>query len=158
MKNLQFVLIAGVLVALDQVSKALVLKYIPLHHSIAVIPGLFNLTHVQNPGGAFGFLAGNSGPWRHWIFLGAALVALVLILYFHPQTPKDKPRMRLALAMIFGGAVGNLIDRVRFGSVVDFMDFYSGQLHWPAFNVADCGVTIGVTIFVLHIVFKKTPF
>ena len=158
MKYLHFVLVAGALVVLDQVTKALVLAQLPLHTSIAVIPGFFNLTHVRNPGGAFGFLAGSGGAWRHWLFLGAALVALVLIVYFYQQTPKNKPWLRLALAMIFGGAIGNLIDRVRFGEVVDFLDVYAGQWHWPAFNVADSGVTVGVLIFIFHMVFKKMPF
>ena len=158
MKYLQLVLVAGTLVALDQLTKAVVLARMTLHESIVVIPGFFNLTRVHNPGGAFGFLAGDSGPWRHWLFLGAALLALILILYFYHQTPKNKPWLRLALGLISGGAVGNLIDRVRFGEVVDFLDFYLGQLHWPAFNIADSGVTVGVIIFIVHIVFKKMPF
>jgi len=158
MKYLFFVLTAGLVVLLDQATKALVLAQLPLHNSIAVIPGLFNLTHVHNRGGAFGFLAANGGAWIHWLFLGAALVALVLIVYFYHQTPRNKVWLRLALTMIFGGAVGNLIDRLRFGEVVDFLDFYVGSYHWPAFNIADSGVTVGVAIFILHIVFKKMPF
>ena len=158
MKYLFFVLVTGMVVLLDQAAKALVLTRLPLHNSIAVIPGLFNLTHVHNPGGAFGFLAGNGGVWRHWLFLGAALVALILIVYFYYHTPRNKVWLRLALGMIFGGAVGNLIDRLRFGEVVDFLDFYIGHLHWPAFNIADSGVTVGVVIFILHIVFKRMPF
>ena len=158
MKYFYFLLVAVLVVVLDQAAKALVLMHIPLYKSIVVIPGFFNLSHVHNPGGAFGFLAGNGGAWRHWLFLAAALVALILIVYFNHQTPKDKIWLRLALGMIFGGAVGNLIDRVRFGEVVDFLDVYIGHLHWPAFNIADSGVTVGVVIFILHVVFKKMPF
>jgi signal peptidase II len=158
MKYLYFGLISGTLIILDQVSKALIMAQLPLHKSIAVIPGLFNLTHVHNPGGAFGFLASNAGAWLHWLFLGAALVAMILIVCFYHKTPRNKLWLRFSLGLIFGGAIGNLIDRIRFGEVVDFLDFYVGQLHWPAFNIADSGVTVGVIIFTLHIVFKKMPF
>jgi len=157
-KYVRFSMVATLVVACDQISKALVLEKMPIFKSIAIIPGLFNLTHVHNPGGAFGFLAQNGSPLRHWIFLGAALLALGLILYFHHQTPRSHPYMAFSLALIFGGAIGNLIDRVRFGEVVDFLDLYVASLHWPTFNVADSAVTIGVTIFILHILFKKMPF
>lgn len=142
----------------DQATKLLVLNKMPLFKSIVVIPGFFNITHVHNPGGAFGFLARNGSPWRHWMFLAAAVVALSMILYFYHQTPKTHPLLGLGLALIFGGAIGNLIDRLRFGEVIDFLDFYVAHLHWPTFNVADSAVTVGVGIFVLHILFKKMPF
>ena len=151
-------LIATLVIIADQFTKYLVLRHMPLYKSIPVIPGFFSLTHVRNPGGAFGFLAQNGSPWRHWIFLGATLFALVMILYFYYRTPKTHPYLGLGLSLIFGGAIGNLIDRVRFGEVVDFLDVYVAHLHWPTFNVADSAVTIGVTIFVAHIVFKKMPF
>jgi signal peptidase II len=157
-KYIRFAGVVALVVFLDQISKALVLKMMPLFKSIVVIPGFFSLTHVHNPGGAFGFLAQNGSPWRHWMFLGAAVVALSMILYFHHQTPKTHPYLGLGLSLIFGGAIGNLIDRLRFGEVVDFLDFYAAHFHWPTFNVADSAVTIGVGIFVLHILFKKMPF
>ncbi len=157
-KYIRFVGVVALVVLLDQITKAMVLKMMPLFKSIVVIPGFFNLTHVHNPGGAFGFLAQNGSPWRHWMFLGAAVVALSMILYFHHQTPKTHPYLGLGLSLIFGGAIGNLIDRLRFGEVIDFLDFYAAHFHWPTFNVADSAVTIGVGIFVLHILFKKMPF
>jgi signal peptidase II len=157
-KYLFFTVIVGLVVVLDQISKAIILHNLALYKSIAVIPGLFNLTHIHNPGGAFGFLAQTGSMWRQWIFLVAALLALGLILFFYRQTEESMPYLRLALALIFGGAVGNLIDRVRFGEVIDFLDVYVGHWHWPAFNVADSAVSIGVIIFILHIVFKKMPF
>jgi signal peptidase II len=123
-----------------------------------VIPGFFNLTHVHNPGGAFGFLAQNSTVWRHWLFLGAAFFALGVILYCHYHTPKTLPWLAGSLAMIFGGAVGNMIDRIRFGEVVDFLDVYIASYHWPTFNVADSAVSVGIGIFILHILLKKMPF
>lgn len=159
-KYIRFGAVASLVVLLDQISKAMVLKYMPLYKSIEVIPGFFNLTHVHNPGGAFSFMAQNGSPWRHWIFLGAGLVALVLILYFYHQTPKTHPYLATALSLVFGGAVGNLTDRVRLGEVVDFLDFYLAPFvwHYPTFNVADSAVTVGIGIFIAHIVFKKMPF
>jgi signal peptidase II len=157
-KYTRFAIIIALVAVLDQFSKTVVLKYIPLYKTIPVIPGFFNLTHVHNPGGAFSFMAQNDSPLRHWLFLGAAILALCLILYFYHQTPKTHPFLGAALAMIFGGAVGNLIDRMRFGEVVDFLDVYVVTLHWPTFNVADSAVTVGVCIFIGHMVFKKIPF
>jgi signal peptidase II len=157
-KYLRFAGVVFLVVLMDQITKAMVLKMMPLFKSIVVIPGIFSLTHIHNPGGAFGFLSQNGGPWRHWMFLAAAVVALSMILYFHHQTPKTHPYLGLGLSLIFGGAIGNLIDRLRFGEVVDFLDFYIAHLHWPTFNVADSAVTIGVGIFIIHILFKKMPF
>jgi signal peptidase II len=157
-KYLRFSLVAALVVVLDQISKALVLKHIPLYQIITVIPGFFNLSHVHNPGGAFGLFARNASVFRHWMFLGAILLALILILYFYHHTPRSHRWLGAALAMIFGGAIGNLIDRIRFGEVVDFLDVYVGVYHWPTFNIADSGVTVGVGIFIGHMVFKKLPF
>ena len=147
--------VAGAVLILDQVTKALILAHLPLGGSIAVIPGFFDLTHVHNPGGAFGFLAGMSAEVRSLLFVAVSLVAAGLILYFYWQTPHGQRFLSVGLALIFGGAVGNLVDRMRFGIVVDFLDVYAGTLHWPAFNVADSAITIGVGIFAYHILFRK---
>ena len=157
-KYIRFTGVVAAVILLDQFTKYLVLRMIPLYKSITVIPGFFNLTHIHNPGGAFGFMAQNGSPWRHWMFLIAAVVALSMILYFYHHTPRTHPFLGLGLSLIFGGAIGNLIDRLRFGEVIDFLDFYVAHLHWPTFNLADSAVTVGVGIFVLHIVFKKMPF
>jgi signal peptidase II len=149
--------IAGLVVVLDQLTKWLVLDNMPLHRSIAVIPGFFNLTNIHNPGGAFGFMATGSPGLRNLLFLGVATVALVLIVYFYRSTPRNYPFLAAALSLIFGGAVGNIIDRLRFGVVVDFLDFYVGAYHWPAFNVADSAITVGITIFIGHVVLGKMP-
>jgi signal peptidase II len=141
----------------DQLTKALVLERLPLYRSIPIIPGFFNLTHLHNPGGAFSFMAGSNSGMRHWIFLSASVAALVLILYYYKITPRSHRFLAAALAMIFGGAVGNLIDRLRMGEVVDFLDVYVGNLHWPTFNVADSAITVGVGIFIYHLLFKKMP-
>ena len=147
--------VAGAVLILDQVTKALILAHLPLGGSIAVIPGFFDLTHVHNPGGAFGFLAGMSAEVRSLLFIAVSLVAAGLILYFYWQTPLGQRFLSVGLALIFGGAVGNLVDRMRFGIVVDFLDVYAGTLHWPAFNVADSAITVGVCIFAYHILFRK---
>lgn len=158
LKYARFVGVVALVILLDQATKMLVIRTIPLYKSITVIPGFFNLAHITNPGGAFGFLAHNGSPWRHWVFLVAAIVALSMILYFYHNTPSTHSSLGLGLSLIFGGAIGNLIDRLRYGEVIDFLDFYVSHYHWPTFNLADSAVTVGVGIFVLHIIFKKMPF
>ncbi len=152
-----FAMIAGLVVLLDQATKLLVLAKIPLYHSITVIPGFFNLIHIRNPGGAFGFMAAGSQGLRNLLFVGVSIFAMGLIVYFYRGTPKTHAYLASALAMIFGGAVGNLVDRLRFGEVVDFLDVYVATYHWPAFNVADSAITVGITIFIAHLLLGKMP-
>jgi signal peptidase II len=149
--------VAGLIVIADQITKALILKSMPLYHSVSVIPGLFNITHIQNPGGAFGFLANQSSNTRTIVFLLISSLAVGLIFWFYKNTPKTHLWLATAFAMIFGGAIGNLIDRIRFGKVVDFLDLYLGELHWPAFNIADSAISIGIAVFLFHLIFKKLP-
>lgn len=151
-------LVAGLVVLLDQITKALILAQVPLYDIIPVIPGFFNITHIQNPGGAFGFFAGGAIWLRKLVFLLLSSVAVVFVLYLYHQTPLRYRWLSFGLALIFGGAIGNLIDRIRFDvKVVDFLDFYIGRYHWPSFNVADSAITVGVTIFAIHILFNKMP-
>ena len=152
-----FAITAAVVIALDQISKALVLQHFQLYESVSVIPGFFNLTHIRNPGGAFGILASGGSNLRNVLFLGAGTVALGMILYFLKATEDKERLMRFTLALIFGGAIGNIIDRLRFGEVIDFLDFYIGSLHWPAFNVADSAITVGICLFVYHLIFNPLP-
>ncbi len=153
----RLILITGVIVIADQITKAIVLSEMALYNSITVIPGFFSLTHIHNPGGAFGFLAQQDASIRIGIFIVASMVAIFFIFLFYRQIPQTHPILSAGLALIFGGAIGNLIDRLRFGKVVDFLDFYVGALHWPAFNVADSAITVGVAIFLAHLVFRKLP-
>lgn len=132
---------------LDQLTKVLVVNSFYLHESLEIIPGLFSLTYLTNKGAAFGFLAGVDAAWRHYFFLSLASVALVLLGVAWYRMRKDHPFYGPALALIAGGAIGNVIDRVRFGAVVDFLDFYIAGHHWPAFNVADSAITVGVVLF-----------
>jgi signal peptidase II len=150
-------LIAGCVIILDQVTKLIIIKTLPLYDKITVIPGVFDIVHYLNPGGAFGLLAGVSSNFRHLFFIVVAILALGLVFYFYRSTPVTHRFLSVAFSMIFGGAVGNLIDRFRFGRVVDFLDFYVKNWHWPAFNVADSAITVGIGIFIFHLLFGKMP-
>lgn len=134
---------------LDQLTKSMVLAGFRLYESIPVIPGFFNLTFITNTGAAFGLLAGEQTLLRQVFFIAVAMVAL-LVLFFSYRHLHSQGRLFVhAIGLIAGGAVGNLIDRLRFGHVVDFLDFYVKGYHWPAFNVADSAITIGVGLFIL---------
>ena len=148
---------AGVVLLLDQWTKAWILHHLPLYHSIPVLPGWFELTHVQNPGGAFGFLADRHPGIRGAVFFLFSGMAAVLVLFFYFKTPKTHSALAVGFALIFGGALGNLVDRLRFGKVVDFLDVHYGPYHWPAFNIADSAITVGIGIFLFHIVTGKLP-
>ena len=145
------------MLGLDLFTKMLILAHVPLGAAIPVVPGLFDLTHVHNPGGAFGFLAAMGPQARGVIFILVSLVAVAVILWFYMQTPVQQRWLPFGFALICGGAIGNLVDRLRFGVVIDFIDVYIGALHWPAFNIADSAITVGVTIFAFHVIFRKMP-
>ncbi len=136
-------------VVLDQASKAWILSALAIGEFFPVIDGLFNIAHVRNPGAAFGFLAGASPAFRAVFFGAVTVAAILLILYYLRQTRTDDLPLVFSLSLILAGAVGNLIDRIRFGEVVDFLDVYLGPHHWPAFNVADAAISIGAAILML---------
>ena len=152
---LKLVVVAGFVLVLDQATKLIILHTLPLNGEIVVIPGCFNIVHLLNPGGAFGFLAGSGGNFRHIFFLIVSVLALGLVFYFYRLTPGRYRFLSMGFALIFGGAMGNLMDRLRFGQVVDFLDVYVN--HWPAFNAADSAISIGIAIFVFHMLFGKMP-
>ena len=156
-KHVKLFSIAWIVIIFDQITKLAILKNIVLYHSIEIIPGFFNITHILNPGGAFGFMANQSAGIRSMLFIVVSSLAIGLIFYFYYTTPPGYPLLQTGFALIFGGAIGNMIDRLRFGQVVDFLDFYLGKLHWPAFNVADSAISTGICIFIIHILFKKMP-
>jgi signal peptidase II len=141
-------LAAGVVI-LDQLSKWWISANFYLYESREVVPGFFNLTLVTNPGAAFGLLAGWDTWWRQAFFITVSLAALVALFFAYRHFRHEGRLPVYGLALIAGGAVGNLIDRIRFGEVIDFLDFYIGSYHWPAFNVADAGITIGVGLLLL---------
>lgn len=150
-------LIAGMVVVLDQISKYMIVATMPLYHSRQVIPGCFDITYILNPGGAFGFLAGQSSNLRLIVFIVISSLAAGLVFYFYVRTPRTHLALSVGFALIFGGAIGNMIDRIRIGQVVDFLDFHIGNLHWPAFNLADSAITVGMIIFAYHFLLKKMP-
>lgn len=134
-------------VALDQATKWWIMESFRLHELREVIPGFFNLVYLHNSGAAFSLLASAEGTWKEWFFIAVAVGALAFILVLFKQYCLKNRAYTVALGLIAGGAVGNLIDRLRFGSVVDFLDFYLASYHWPAFNVADSAICIGVGLF-----------
>lgn len=134
-------------VALDQASKWWIMATFRLHELQEVVPGLFNLVYLHNSGAAFSLLASVEGVWKQWFFVVVAIAALAFILVLFKQYCVAAMAYTVAFGLIAGGAVGNLIDRLRFGSVVDFLDFYLGGYHWPAFNVADSAICVGVGLF-----------
>lgn len=149
MRDLLPVGIAASVVIVDQLTKLWIMTNFALHEQQNIIPGFFDLVYVTNTGAAFGFLAGDKNLLRQTFFVGVALVALVVIVYAYGHLKKQGRIFVYSLGLIGGGAIGNLIDRLRFGSVVDFLDFYLGRYHWPAFNAADSAITIGVGLFML---------
>lgn len=140
----------GVLV-LDQITKAAIEARIPLHTSVTVIEGFFDLTHVKNRGAAFGLFASIDSPLRALLLNAVAFAVFVGILVYAFRTSTGSTRLQVGLSLILGGAVGNLMDRLRLGSVTDFLDFSFGSYRWPAFNVADSAITVGVCLLALDI-------
>ena len=127
-------------------TSAWILSTMRIHDSFVVVEGFFSITHVRNPGAAFGFLAGAPPLFRYLFFIAITVAAIALILYYLHSSRIEEPSLVSALALILAGAVGNLIDRIRFGEVVDFLDVYIGSYHWPAFNVADSAITVGAGV------------
>lgn len=147
--------VSAIVIIADQLTKWIIAKKIVFYGVVEVIPGFFNLVHIHNTGGAFGIFAGRHTTLQSLLFILVAVVAICLVLYLYKNTPSQYPTLSFGFELIFGGAVGNLIDRIRFGRVTDFMDVYIGDLHWPAFNVADSAITVGMIIFAFYVLFRK---
>jgi signal peptidase II len=140
---------AAIIIVLDQATKALVRAKLPLHESINVIPGFFDLTHVRNTGAAFGMLNSVDFEYKAFVMVIVAVVALGAVGTYAFTLPPDQRLARAGLSLILGGAVGNLIDRATAGYVVDFVDVYWRGIHFWAFNVADSAITVGVALMLL---------
>ncbi len=153
MSNRFAVLVAALVLIADRLSKAAVLAWIDRGHSIDVIPGFLALTHVRNPGAAFGLLAGASSVWRDVFLIAVGVAAVVGLGWLLAGLPRERRWQRLAAAGVIGGAIGNLIDRLIYGQVIDFIDAHFRGWHWPAFNVADSCITVGVVTLVLATLF-----
>lgn len=140
---------AAAVVVLDQGTKALVRALLPLHESVSILPELLAFTHVRNTGAAFGLLNAVDIPFKPVLMTAIALAALVAIGVFAARTSPGEPLARIGLALVFGGATGNLIDRVTTGYVLDFVDVYWRGWHFWAFNVADAAITAGACLLIL---------
>jgi signal peptidase II len=145
-----FIGIILAVISMDQVTKVWILDNFALYESKVMIPGFFNLTYITNNGAAFSMLAGQPALWRQIFFIGTAGAALVFIWLAQRSFGRTSPFYTVALALIAGGAIGNLIDRMRFGFVIDFLDFFMGVHHFPAFNIADSAITVGVALFIIN--------
>jgi len=143
------------LVAIDQLTKWVVLQRIPLHDTVPVIPGLLNLTYVRNTGAAFGMLNASDFAYKSVVVAGLALLALFGIIWYARKFAGDAWPARYGFVLIIAGAVGNLIDRVTLGFVVDFVDVYFGGWHFWAFNVADAAITVGAVLFAGDTLFSR---
>ncbi len=145
---------AGV-VLLDQLSKAVIVAYFAPGTHVDIVEGFFTLTLVMNPGLAFGLLGSVPPGWR-WVVAFLSVAALVVLARVALRVLPGGSRLdQVAIGLIFGGAVGNLIDRVRFGAVVDFVDVHAHGYHWPAFNVADSGISVGVVLLALRLLLQQ---
>jgi signal peptidase II len=158
MKNKYVLLffVSGVLVVMDQYTKLLVSLHIPLNYSVKVVNGFFNFTHIRNSGVAFGLFASQQYEYKALMFIVISIIAIMAILIIFHQTPQQKKIVLTGLILIFSGAIGNLIDRSLHGEVIDFIDFFVNKSHFPAFNIADSCITIGVILMVLDLFFGDT--
>jgi signal peptidase II len=150
-------LIAFLVVVLDRATKRVVAKNISLHDGIQVIPGFFRITHVENRGAAFGLFADSPAQWKIVMLVLFSIVALIVVSALLWRNSHSMSTTGIGLALILGGALGNLWDRLLNGRVVDFLLFYVGQYQWPAFNVADSAIVVGAGLLVIEILFTKSP-
>jgi signal peptidase II len=140
--SLKWLWLSTLVIVLDQLTKQLAERLLVLHDPVAILPG-FNLTLMYNTGAAFSFLAG-AGGWQRWFFIGLAVIVSAIILGWLWRLPKDQKWVAAGLALVLGGAIGNVVDRMLFGHVIDFIQVYYREWYWPAFNIADSAITVGV--------------
>ncbi len=144
---LRWLWLAAVVVVLDQFSKWLASSYLDMFQPVAVMP-MFNLTLMHNTGAAFSFLS-DAGGWQRWFFTILAVVVSIVLVIWLKRLPRHDRAQALGLALILGGAIGNLIDRVRLGYVVDFIQVYYDKYYWPTFNIADSAITVGAVLLIV---------
>lgn len=145
------IIIAALVVLFDQMSKWLVAQKIALHDGVDVVPGFFRLTHVQNQGAAFGLFSDSTSEWKVAMLILFSVAALAVVSALLWKNGNAMNATAVALSLVFGGALGNLWDRVSSGRVIDFLDIYYGSHHWPAFNVADSAIVIGALLLLSEI-------
>ena len=153
-KYLHAGLIVGIVLVLDQLTKYVVEARIRLHDVIVVVPGFFNLTHVRNKGAAFGILSDLPEFWRSAFFITITFIAVAAISALIVKTRERLPVY--AFSFIAGGALGNVVDRIRYGEVVDFIQWYVKSYYWPSFNLADSAITLGVVLLAIEMLFMSS--
>jgi signal peptidase II len=151
----RYLLLSLAVLVLDQWTKWLVELHLPHHLAQPVVPGFLNLTHVRNTGVAFGLFAAGGHVPTAWVLSGLGLVALAVVSLYFWRTAAQHRLLLVALALVLGGAVGNLLDRMMSGAVTDFVDVYVGTHHWPAFNVADSAISIGLVLMALDTLWPR---
>ncbi len=150
---LKWLWLSGLMVVLDQITKVWVDLNLGLHQSIPIMPN-FSITYAHNYGAAFSFLS-EAGGWQRWFFAVLAIaVSVGIVIYLKKLKPEEK-LLALSLSLILGGAIGNIIDRVIYGYVIDFLDVYYGVYHWPIFNIADSAITVGVGLMLIESFMEK---
>lgn len=148
--RVRFLALSALIVALDQWTKLWIEATLELHERLPVLPGFFDLVHVQNTGIAFGLFPAGRELGGTLVLTALGLAALAVVSIYFRRTSEREPLLLLSLSLVLGGAVGNLVDRILLRAVTDFLDVYVGSYHWPAFNVADSGVTVGIVLMLAH--------
>jgi len=151
---LKWLWLSLLVIGLDQASKLWVVSNFSLYESISLLPSV-NFTYVHNTGAAFSFLS-TAGGWQRWFFVAIALLATIVLTVWLSKLKPTERWMAVTLSLILGGAVGNLIDRIAYSYVIDFIDVYYQSWHWPVFNIADCAISVGVMMMLIDI-FRKQP-
>lgn len=146
--NVNYFILLILVAGIDQLTKYFIQNHMYLYESREMIPGFFNLVFVTNTGAAFSIFADVESPARHYFFVAIGVIALIGISVWYYSLRKENKYYAVCLGLIAGGALGNLIDRIHIGAVVDFLDFYIKVYHWPAFNVADSAICVGVALFI----------
>jgi len=141
--------------ALDRISKSVIEATLQLHQSINLVPGLLDLFYTRNTGVAFGLLSNEESPWMSYLLTGVAGIALMIILIFSLRHASDQRRLQWGLMLVFGGAAGNLHDRISYGYVIDFIEVYYKSHHWPTFNAADACISIGIGLLMLDVLLQN---
>jgi len=153
MKKWPWFLLSVLVIAADQLSKLLAVKWLLPYHASAVAP-FFNFTLAFNTGAAFSFLSG-AGNWHTWFFMGFSFVVSLTLFFWIMRLPQKARLQPLALSLILGGAIGNLIDRIHYGYVIDFIDIYYKNYHWPIFNIADSAISIGACLLMVDLLVNR---
>ena len=151
---LKWLWLAVLSLGLDQASKLIIDNVMQLYESRTIF-AFFNLTYVHNTGAAFSFLS-DAGGWQRWLFAGLAVGMSIVISVWLTRLKPNETFIAIALSLILGGAIGNLVDRLAYGYVIDFLDIYYGNWHWPAFNIADSAITVGVVLMLIDSFTSKT--